>query len=86
MCFVAVLFIQTDERVSVSEDTSFVDYQTNLVRLAKQIARTAQEMVIVLHCLHTAFCMCHKARLHNSAIVRNFEYVDFQINQKSRVT
>jgi predicted subunit of tRNA(5-methylaminomethyl-2-thiouridylate) methyltransferase len=41
-----VLFTQTDERISVTEDASFVDYQTNLVRLAKQIARTAQEMVI----------------------------------------
>jgi len=39
-----VLF-QTDERPSIGEDTTFVDYQTNLVRLAKQIARTAQEMV-----------------------------------------
>jgi talin len=36
---------RTDERPSVGEDTSFVDYQTNLVRLAKQIARTAQEMM-----------------------------------------
>jgi talin len=36
---------KTDDRVSVSEDSSFVDYQTNLVRLAKQIARTAQDMM-----------------------------------------
>ncbi|KAL3884759.1 hypothetical protein ACJMK2_024867 [Sinanodonta woodiana] len=36
---------RTDERVSVSEDMSFVSYQTNMVKLAKQIAHTAQDMV-----------------------------------------
>ena len=41
-----LLFEQIDEHASISEESSFVDYQTNLVRLAKQIARTAQEMVI----------------------------------------
>lgn len=55
MCTVNfVLFTQTDERISVTEDTSFVDYQTNLVRLAKQIARTAQDMVIM--CSYESFC------------------------------
>ena len=38
-------FFQTDERVKVNEHVSFVDHQTNMVRLAKQIARTAQDMV-----------------------------------------
>ncbi|XP_041355718.1 talin-1-like [Gigantopelta aegis] len=36
---------KTDERVSVLEGQSFVDFQTNMVRLAKQMARTAQDMV-----------------------------------------
>lgn len=36
---------KTDERVSYSENASFVDFQTNMVRLAKQIAMTAQDMV-----------------------------------------
>ena len=31
--------------MSVSEERSFVDYQTNMVRLAKNIAMTTQEMV-----------------------------------------
>ena len=44
---IIILFEQIDERTSVSEGSSFVDYQTNLVRLAKQIARTAQEMVTI---------------------------------------
>ncbi|XP_055955771.1 talin-2-like isoform X4 [Patella vulgata] len=33
-----------DERIAVGEKASFVDYQTDMVRLAKQIARTAQDM------------------------------------------
>ncbi|ESO89699.1 hypothetical protein LOTGIDRAFT_218488 [Lottia gigantea] len=33
-----------DERVAVGEKASFVDYQTEMVRLAKQIARSAQDM------------------------------------------
>ena len=38
-------FFQADERITVNEHISFVDHQTNMVRLAKQIARTAQDMV-----------------------------------------
>jgi len=48
-----VLCVKTDERPSIGEDTTFVDYQTNLVRLAKQIARTAQEMVGTLFMIWT---------------------------------
>ena len=33
------------DRTSIIENLSFVDHQTNMVRLAKQIARTAQDMV-----------------------------------------
>ena len=40
-----IFFFQTDERVKVNEHVSFVDHQTTMVRLAKQIARTAQDMV-----------------------------------------
>ncbi|KAH9509677.1 Talin-2, partial [Bulinus truncatus] len=40
---------RTDERqvdrMSIIETLSFVDHQTNMVRLAKQIARTAQDMI-----------------------------------------
>ncbi|XP_060074093.1 talin-1-like isoform X2 [Ylistrum balloti] len=36
---------RTDERVSTQEDRSYVDYQTNMVRLAKNIAMTTQDMV-----------------------------------------
>lgn len=36
---------RTDERITVNEHISFVDHQTNMVRLAKQIARTAQDMI-----------------------------------------
>ncbi|CAL1533836.1 unnamed protein product, partial [Lymnaea stagnalis] len=40
---------RTDERqidrMSIIENLSFVDHQTNMVRLAKQIARTAQDMI-----------------------------------------
>ncbi|CAG5116694.1 unnamed protein product, partial [Candidula unifasciata] len=33
------------DRTSIVEHLSFVDHQTNMVRLAKQIARTAQDMI-----------------------------------------
>ncbi|KAK7491087.1 hypothetical protein BaRGS_00017651, partial [Batillaria attramentaria] len=36
---------RADERTVVSEHVSFVDHQTSMVRLAKQIARTAQDMI-----------------------------------------
>uniref|UniRef100_A0A0B7BNT7 I/LWEQ domain-containing protein n=1 Tax=Arion vulgaris TaxID=1028688 RepID=A0A0B7BNT7_9EUPU len=40
---------RTDERqidrMTIIENLSFVDHQTNMVRLAKQIARTAQDMI-----------------------------------------
>ncbi|XP_064596457.1 talin-1-like [Liolophura sinensis] len=36
---------RTDETIMVSESASYVDYQTNMVKIAKQIARTAQDMV-----------------------------------------
>ncbi|XP_033725562.1 talin-1-like isoform X3 [Pecten maximus] len=36
---------RTDERVTVQEDRNYVDYQTNMVRLAKNIAMTTQDMV-----------------------------------------
>ena len=36
---------QTDERVEIREGASYVDYQTNMVKLAKNIAREAQDMV-----------------------------------------
>ncbi|KAL8568329.1 hypothetical protein ACOMHN_040902 [Nucella lapillus] len=36
---------RTDERITLHEQVSFVDHQTNMVRLAKQIARTAQDMI-----------------------------------------
>ena len=39
------MFFQTDERVEIREGASYVDYQTNMVKLAKNIARTAQDMV-----------------------------------------
>lgn len=37
--------MQTDERVEIREGASYVDYQTNMVKLAKNIAREAQDMV-----------------------------------------
>ncbi|XP_025081470.1 talin-1-like isoform X4 [Pomacea canaliculata] len=36
---------RTEEHMVTSETVSFVDHQTNMVRLAKQIARTAQDMI-----------------------------------------
>ncbi|XP_076439084.1 talin-1-like isoform X2 [Babylonia areolata] len=42
---IAKSITRTDERVTISEEVSFVDHQTNMVRLAKQIARTAQDMI-----------------------------------------
>ncbi|XP_021356551.1 talin-1-like isoform X2 [Mizuhopecten yessoensis] len=36
---------RTDERVTIQEDRNYVDYQTNMVRLAKNIAMTTQDMV-----------------------------------------
>ncbi|XP_013386332.1 talin-1 isoform X1 [Lingula anatina] len=36
---------KTDDRIVVHENLSFVDYQTNMVRLAKKIAQIAQDMV-----------------------------------------
>ena len=38
-------FPQTDERITIREGTSYVDYQTHMVSLAKKIAMTSQEMV-----------------------------------------
>lgn len=39
------LWLQTDEQVMVREGMSFVEYQSNMVSLAKKIAMTTQEMV-----------------------------------------
>ncbi|KAK3096284.1 hypothetical protein FSP39_025308 [Pinctada imbricata] len=36
---------KTDERITIREGTSYVDYQTHMVSLAKKIAMTSQEMV-----------------------------------------
>lgn len=44
--------LQTDEGMEAAENMSFVDYQTSLVSLAKQIARHAQDMVSLLLHLH----------------------------------
>ena len=49
-------FFQTDKRIPVSENQSFVHFQTDMVRLAKQIARTAKDIVsqmsvLYFHCL-----------------------------------
>lgn len=41
-------YLKIDARVPPKDGLSFVDYQTDMVKLAKQIARTAQEMVILL--------------------------------------
>lgn len=40
--------LKIDARVPPTDGLSFVDYQTDMVKLAKQIARTAQEMVIAI--------------------------------------
>ena len=37
--------LQAEEHVAVPSSASYVDYQTNMVRLAKDIARAAQDMV-----------------------------------------
>ena len=50
------MIFQTDERIQINEHVSFVDHQTNMVRLAKQIARTAQDMV--RHWLSSLFTTC----------------------------
>ncbi len=39
------LQFQTEERITLDDHASYVDFQTNMVRLAKQLARTAQDMV-----------------------------------------
>ena len=44
---------RTDERIEVKPGFAFVDYQTNMVKLAKNIAKTAQDMVS-LTILHAA--------------------------------
>jgi len=36
---------KTDDRTPVGDDRSFADYQTNIIRLAKQIALTTQDMM-----------------------------------------
>jgi len=36
---------KTEERIAPTDNIAFVDYQTDMVRLAKQIARIAQDMV-----------------------------------------
>lgn len=38
-------YFQTDERIEVKQGLGYVDYQTNMVKLAKNIAKTAQDMV-----------------------------------------
>ena len=46
-CLILWLFLptQTEERVHLPENVSYVDFQTNMVRLSKQIARHAHDMV-----------------------------------------
>ena len=41
----SVSLLQTDEQVMLREGMSFVEYQSNMVSLAKNIAMTTQEMV-----------------------------------------
>lgn len=47
LCTTTNIF-QTDERIEVKQGLGFVDYQTNMVKLAKNIAKTAQDMVCTL--------------------------------------
>ncbi|XP_070178806.1 talin-1-like [Littorina saxatilis] len=42
---ISISIARTEERIAINEHVSFVDHQTNMVRLAKQIARTAQDMI-----------------------------------------
>ncbi len=37
---------QTDERLAATDRMNFVDFQTDMVRLAKQIARSGNDMVV----------------------------------------
>lgn len=39
------MMLQTEERILVPDSVSYVDFQTSMVRLAKQIAKHAQDMV-----------------------------------------
>lgn len=41
----SLCLLQTDEQVMLREGMSFVEYQSNMVSLAKNIAMTTQEMV-----------------------------------------
>ncbi len=40
-----ILFFQTDERLVANDRMNFVDFQTDMVRLAKRIATTGTDMV-----------------------------------------
>ncbi|XP_053386395.1 talin-2-like [Mercenaria mercenaria] len=41
----SIYIILTDERTELKQGLGFFDYQTNMVKLAKNIAKTAQDMV-----------------------------------------
>ena len=62
---------QTDERIEAKQGLGYVDYQTNMVKLAKNIAKTAQDMVCCLVTLSYVMCFESKKilRVPNYAIV-----------------
>lgn len=39
------VLLQTDQKININEHESYVDFQTNMVSVAKKIAMTAQDMV-----------------------------------------
>lgn len=59
------MMLQTEERILVPDSVSYVDFQTSMVRLAKQIAKHAQDMVSG-HLLDEQFwrfdCVCRMLR------------------------
>ena len=40
-----IVLLQTDQKININEHESYVDFQTNMVSVAKKIAMTAQDMV-----------------------------------------
>ena len=63
--FMLVVIPQTDDRIELKPGLGFVDYQTNMVKLAKDIARTAQDMVcIYLNLFSTRYCRIGPNRKH----------------------
>ena len=72
-------FFQTDERVKVNEHVSFVDHQTNMVRLAKQIARTAQDMVRHIVFIGGGVCVCVCVHVYDCVILLFYHPFHWQV-------